>query len=93
VEKLRDEAQRNGNINWDTGHEILVGHLRDQLLSAPQFDQAARQEIESDLDRLSAFEHPETSDAPYDRLADRVIEWCQAHPAPVPHTHNPALHR
>ena len=21
-EKLRDESQRNGNINWDEGHEI-----------------------------------------------------------------------
>jgi hypothetical protein len=23
-EKLRDESQRNGNINWDEGHEILA---------------------------------------------------------------------
>lgn len=92
VEKLRDAAQRNGNINWNTGHEILVGYLRDQLPGAPRFNKSTRQEIESDLDRLSAFEYPETSDAPYDRLADRVIEWCQAHPEPVPHTRNPALH-
>jgi hypothetical protein len=24
VEKLRDEAQRNGNANWDDGHAILA---------------------------------------------------------------------
>jgi hypothetical protein len=24
VEKLRDEAQRNGNINWDGGYETLI---------------------------------------------------------------------
>jgi hypothetical protein len=91
VEKLRDEAQRNGNINWDIGHEILIGYLRDHLLTAPQFDTTARQEIKTDLDRLSAFEYPETSDTAYDRLSDRVIEWCHAHPEPVPHTHNPDL--
>jgi len=72
VEKLRDEAQRNGNINWDTGHEIFIGYLRRHLLSAPLFDETARREIETDLGRLSAFEYPETSDAPYDRLSDRV---------------------
>lgn len=93
VEKLRDEAQRNGNINWDSGHEILIAYLRDKLLGSALFDGIAVQEIETDLDRLSAFEHPETSDGPYDRLTDRVIEWCRAHPDPVPRAHNPDLHR
>lgn len=93
VEKLRDEAQRNGNINWDSGHEILIAYLRDKLLGSALFDGIAVQEIETDLDRLSTFEHPETSDGPYDRLTDRVIEWCRAHPDPVPRAHNPDLHR
>ena len=92
VEKLRDEAQRNGNINWDGGYETLIAYLRDNLLGSPLFGQTAAEETESGLDRLSRFEFPETSDAPYDRLADRVIEWCHAHPEPVPHTRNPDLH-
>ena len=92
VEKLRDEAQRNGNINWNGGYETLIAYLRDNLLGSALFDQTAAEEMESDLDRLSRFEFPETSDAPYDRLADRVIEWCHAHPEPVPHTRNPDLH-
>jgi hypothetical protein len=92
VEKLRDEAQRNGNINWDGGYETLIAYLRDNLLGSTLFDQTAAEEMESDLDRLSRFDFPETSDAPYDRLADRVIEWCHAHPEPVPHTRNPDLH-
>lgn len=37
------------------------------------------------------FEHPETSEAPCNRLTARVIEWCHAHPEPVPHTRNPHL--
>jgi hypothetical protein len=24
VEKLRDEAQRNGNLNWGSGHEVFI---------------------------------------------------------------------
>lgn len=93
VEKLRDEAQRNGNINWDTGHEILIAYLRDNLPGSALFDKTAGQEIETDLDSLSTFEYPDTSDAPYDRLADRVIKWRHAHPEPVAHTRNPDLHR
>ena len=92
VEKLRDEAQRNGNLNWGGGHEALVTYLRANLLGSGIVSKTAAQEIETDLDRLSRFEYPETSDAPYDRLVDRVIEWCRAHPEPVPRTRNPDLH-
>ncbi len=92
VEKLRDEAQRNGNTNWGSGHEILIGYLRMHLLRVPQLAETARQEIEADLNTLSAFQRPETSDAPYDRLSDRVIEWCHSHRQLLPHTPNPALY-
>lgn len=51
VEKLRDEAQRNGNINWDGGYETLIAYLRDNLLGSTLFDQTAAEEMESDLDR------------------------------------------
>ncbi len=91
AEKLRDEAQRNGNINWNDGHQALIAYLQDTLLGSALFGQAAAQEIETDLDRLSRYEYPESSDAPYDRLADRVIEWCRAHPKPLPHRPNPDI--
>lgn len=91
VERLRHEAQRNGNINWGTGYETFIAYLRKHLLSVPQFATTARQEIEAGLNRLSEFDYPETSDAPYDRLSDRVIEWCHAHPQPLPHIPDPTL--
>ncbi len=34
VEKLRDEALRNGNGNWDNGFEILLGYLGSGLITA-----------------------------------------------------------
>jgi hypothetical protein len=93
IEKLRDEARRNGNVNWDEGHVILAEYVRDTLLRSGLFDELATEEIGRDVARLLDAEYPETSDEPFDRLVDRAVEWAQAHPDPVPHTHNPALHR
>lgn len=83
VEKLRDEAQRNGNVNWGSDHEKLVAFLRGTLLDSELFESAAETEIESDIQRLLDFEHPATEDEPFDRLTDRIVEWSRAHPNPV----------
>jgi hypothetical protein len=72
-----------------SGRGALIAYLRENLIGSALFGQTAAQEIEADLDRLGKFEDPETSEAPYDRLNDRVIEWCHAHPEPVPHIPNP----
>lgn len=93
VEKLRDEAQRNGNCNWDGGFEILAGFLRSRLVDSGIFSAQVVAEIEHDANRLLSFEYPEIDDGPYDRLTDRVVEWARAHPGPVPHQRNPDLHR
>jgi hypothetical protein len=93
VEKLRDEAQRNGTLNWDVGHEILATFLRDTLLGSGVFDTAARAEIDGDVTRLLDHERPETSDEPFDRLTDRIVEWSRAHPEAVARPWNPRLHR
>ncbi|GAA4974977.1 hypothetical protein [Kineococcus glutinatus] len=93
VEKLRDEAQRNGNGNWDSGFVILIGYLRSVLTVSEAFDAATTAVIEQDLDRLLHHESPEVADEPYDRLTDRVVEWCRLHREPVPHERNPRLHR
>jgi hypothetical protein len=91
VEKLRDEAQRNGNVNWKSDHVKLVKYLRETLMSSALFDPPSRGEIEQDLARLLDYEHPETSDEPYDRLTDRIVEWARTQPAPVPRQPDPQL--
>jgi hypothetical protein len=45
VETLRDEAHRNGNVNWDGGHVILATFVRDTLIVSGQFDAAASVEL------------------------------------------------
>lgn len=57
VEKLRDEAQRNGNCNWDEGHEILARFVRDTLLESGLFDPELRKTIGRDVALLLAYEH------------------------------------
>ena len=92
VEKLRDEAQRNGNLNWRSDHERLLAFVTRTLLESGLFDTAATAEIQSDSRRLLDFEKPATEDEPFDRLADRIVEWSRAHPDPVPHERDPELH-
>lgn len=91
VEKLRDEASRNGNVNWSDGHQRLLDYLRRHLTEPGSLPESERAPLTEDLDRLSDHEHPETSDALYDRLSDGVVLWARAHPEPVPHEHDPAL--
>jgi hypothetical protein len=92
VEKLRDEAQRNGNANWRPDHELLVAYVRDTLVRSGLFDRSAVAEVEDDTSRLLDHEHPDTGDDLYDRLTNRVVEWSRAHPEPVPHEPRPELH-
>ncbi|MEU8249947.1 hypothetical protein [Nonomuraea sp. NPDC048916] len=93
VEKLRDEAQRNGNINWDEHHERLLAYLRQTLTRSGLFTGEILAELAMDLDRLADFERPLTNDAPFDRITYRVVDWCRAHPGPVRHEHDPHLQR
>ncbi|AUC17136.1 hypothetical protein BTO06_15835 [Tenacibaculum sp. SZ-18] len=93
VEKLRDEAHRNGNINWDNGHEILGLYVKDTLINSNEFDQETVKQIKSDIQRLLIFEQPYLEDDIYDRLTDRIVDWFIKHPDPVSHELNPDLHR
>lgn len=90
VEKLRDEAQRNGNVNFGEGHVRLARLLEETLTTGP-FDATTKQQIRDDVARLLDAEHPATNDPIYDRLTDRVVEWCRAHPDPVVHALDPNL--
>jgi hypothetical protein len=94
IEKLRDEAQRNANGNWDKGHEFLCSFVRDTLCTSNSaFDSDTAIRIRTDIARIEDYEHPYLEDDIYDRLTDWVVEWCHVHPQPVPHEHNPDLLR
>ena len=93
IEKLQDEAQRNGNINWDEGHEIFGDFILETLCASMVFDKTATNEIKADIARLRDFEHPCLEDDLYDRLTDRIVEWSRHNKDPIPHANNPRLKR
>jgi hypothetical protein len=92
VEKLRDEATRNGNGNWDEGFEILLRYLEKHLLDPAVFQQDLLATTKSTLSRLRNFEDPYLADDLYDALTDRVVE-CFRFYGSQPHVKNPSLHR
>lgn len=106
VEKLRWEAQENGNINWDEGFLILLDFLEQHLLRHPGFSDAERSVIQGDLARLRDFlpvdEFDDEADAVrlpyieddlYDRLEAFVVAFARANPQCLPNPKNQRLHR
>ena len=89
VEKLRWEAQNNGNVNWSEQFENFADFIEETLVESARFDVAAVAEIRADIARLRNFDEPETNDNPYDRLSVRVVEWSLAQGAPTPRAHDP----
>lgn len=93
IEKLRDEAHRNGNINFNEKcHGILIQYLRDTLSDEKVFDSATIEEINEDLDELSYEDHPYTEDDIYDRIGDRIVDWSLVYTELIPHKQNPELY-
>jgi hypothetical protein len=106
IEKLRWEAQGNGNINWDDRFEMLVDLLSEHLLSEARLSHDEKTTIEDDLERLRNFlpvrdlkddaeaeKLPYVKDDLYDRLTSSVVRFCRLNPKIVPYQHNPAQYR
>ena len=93
VEKLRDEAQRNGNINWDEGFQFLSSFLLKTLNDSSVFTNTDLEELQADIIRVQNHKEPYTEDDLYDRLLDKVVEWSNVQKDLIPHEANPKLHR
>lgn len=93
VEKLRWEAQNNGNGNWDEGFVILSDYLENTLQAEPTLTEDERTGISADLSRLRDYDDPYVEDDLYDRLTACIVKFSRAHPVPLPRPDNPALRR
>jgi hypothetical protein len=88
-EKLADEAQRNGNINFNEDcHVILISFLRQYLTDDTVFDRKTIKQINQDLDTISIEDQPYTEDDLYDRLRERIVDWYLKNKTPIPHIEN-----
>ena len=89
IEKLADEAQRNGNINFNVNcHGILIGYLRKHLTDTKIFDEQTIKQINKDLDRISVENEPYIEDDLYDRLRERIIDWYLKNTTPIQNIEN-----
>jgi len=92
VEKLRDEAIRNGNTNWDAGFEILLSSLESKLLYKAVYPEATLALTRATLVRLRDFDRPCLDDDQYDQLSDRVVEYLKYY-GTQRYLKNPELYR
>lgn len=92
VEKLRDEAVRNGNGNWDRGFDILLNFIESHLLDEGAFAPDIIERTKRILTRLRDYDAPLLEDGPYDTLGDRVVDYFHHHGS-QPHPNNPELNR
>ena len=92
IEKLADEAQRNGNINFNANcHGLFIAYLKNYLTDSTVFDEQTIRQINKDLDRISVGGEPYTADDLYDRLRERIIDWYLKNTAPITHNENPKM--
>lgn len=93
IEKLRYEAQNNGNGNWDEGFELFCQYIWDILNDDKVFEKDVLHEIRTDIDTINNSDVPYFEDDLYDRITDHVIEWSIAHKGPIKRTKDPKQHR
>jgi hypothetical protein len=93
VEKLRWEAQTNGNINWDDGFVILSDYIENTLLTDSALAQEQRTALSADLKRLRDYGDPYVEDDLYDRITACIVKFARAQPTTLARANNPALRR
>ena len=86
---LAGECYRNGNRNWGQGFEAFVDYLQVHLFDGRPFDALTLLQIDNDLSRIRAWGRGtesvrfEKGEDEFDRLTDRVVEWCLKRPTPL----------
>ncbi len=76
IEKLRDEAHRNGNGNFHQDcHGKLIQYLRTHLSDQQLFSNETIRQINEDLHRLSVENPPYLEDDIFDRIDERIVDW------------------
>jgi hypothetical protein len=91
VEKLSDEAQRNGNINYSESHKLLAKFIMDTLIDSGLFDEKENSRIKSESKKLMKENSPYTDDDVYDYLTDQICIFYMKNTALIKHDHNPAI--
>lgn len=79
IEGFRDEARRNGNVNWGKGYKNSLKWVKFILIERTDFFPSdIKTEILNDIKRISKAKYPYTGNDLYDRLIRRSLEYYEA---------------
>ncbi|MBD1373695.1 hypothetical protein IC620_15220 [Hazenella sp. IB182357] len=93
IEKLRYEAQNNGNGNYDFAFNLFCTYIEETLSDPNVFDSKVLKQIQEDVQVLRNYKQPYLSDDLYDRLTDFVIEWSRFYRGPIYRAEDPKQYR
>ena len=93
VERLREEALRNGNVNWNADHRRLHRFIGKTLRASGLLTAAQRGQLKEDLNAMGDVDCPPRDDAPYDNVCRLVAAFCEANPEPIARDHDAKLNR
>ena len=94
--KLTDQAYRNGNMNWDADHERLWRFVGRHVDAATNFSDKDRKLIREKIEEIIRDNRtPDLSGdgSCYYIISEKVVDWCMAHPTPIPHQKDRTLKR
>ena len=92
IEKLRDEAQRNGNANFNKNcHLVLVNYLKNYLTDKNIFSEIEIAETINNLSLLSNEKNPYLDDDVYHSVNFKIVDWSVKNQKLVPHNYNDKL--
>lgn len=83
IEKLRDEAQRNGNGNYSGTHKKLAQFIQDTLVSSGIFEAQEINDIRLNAEKLMKADQPYLEDDIYDYLTDQACVFYLKNPEPI----------
>jgi len=93
IASLQDEAQRNGNCNWDDGHEIQANYLLEVIENSKMLEKKKLKQFKHDIARLLKFKSPYLENDLYKRITHIVVDFYMKYPDPIKHKYNIDLHR
>ena len=71
IYRLREEASRNGNMNWDNGFISMADYLLEILSDNKVFSMEEIESVKEDIERIKDYKNVLTDDTVYDRIVDR----------------------
>ncbi|QDH20319.1 hypothetical protein [Saccharibacillus brassicae] len=93
VARLHEEAEQNGNANWDEGYELFADFIEKTFHAQRMADPVFRERVETIINRIRQPKIAYLDYESFHELSDHAVQWCRLHPEPIPNPHDPRQYR